>query len=188
MQDPKNRQKFAIWAPSHNFVGRIFATKARIDNRKNCETAIAPLHVTTICRTSALCRLRSVGVFGASQQIQRVSRLGFVTAATSLAGGQPNFARYLAVSWAATVYIYIFGSFCPLTQFYHVQNSLYVQVLRSPVSAALLHGIPAAGASETLRCGTRYGITELSERAQLIFGWAAITLGISAKWLIETLL
>jgi len=21
MQEPKNRQKFAIWAPSHNFVG-----------------------------------------------------------------------------------------------------------------------------------------------------------------------
>jgi len=21
MQDPKNRQKLAIWAPSHNFVG-----------------------------------------------------------------------------------------------------------------------------------------------------------------------
>jgi len=21
MQDPKNRQKFAIWAPSHKFVG-----------------------------------------------------------------------------------------------------------------------------------------------------------------------
>jgi len=21
MQDPKNSQKFAIWAPSHNFVG-----------------------------------------------------------------------------------------------------------------------------------------------------------------------
>jgi len=21
MQDPNNRQKFAIWAPSHNFVG-----------------------------------------------------------------------------------------------------------------------------------------------------------------------
>jgi len=28
----KNRQKFAICAPSHNFVGYIFATKARIDN------------------------------------------------------------------------------------------------------------------------------------------------------------
>jgi len=30
----KNHQKFAIWAPSHNFVGYIFATKARIDNRR----------------------------------------------------------------------------------------------------------------------------------------------------------
>jgi len=29
MQDPKHRQKFAIWAPSHNFVGLyIFAAKA----------------------------------------------------------------------------------------------------------------------------------------------------------------
>jgi len=34
MQDPKNRQKIAIWAPSHKFVGYIFATKARIDNRE----------------------------------------------------------------------------------------------------------------------------------------------------------
>jgi len=33
MQDPNNRQKFAIWTPSHNFVGCIF-TKKRIDNRK----------------------------------------------------------------------------------------------------------------------------------------------------------
>jgi len=33
----KSRQKIAIWAPSHNFVGLYvrFATKARIDNRKN---------------------------------------------------------------------------------------------------------------------------------------------------------
>jgi len=30
---PKNRQKFAIWAPSHNFVG-LCLRKARIDNRK----------------------------------------------------------------------------------------------------------------------------------------------------------
>jgi len=34
MQDAKNRQKFAIWALSHSYVGYIFATKARIDNRK----------------------------------------------------------------------------------------------------------------------------------------------------------
>jgi len=30
----KKSPKIAIWAPSHNFVDCIFATKARIDNRK----------------------------------------------------------------------------------------------------------------------------------------------------------
>ena len=58
-------------------------------------------------------------------------------------------------------------------------KSLYVQVLRSPILAALLHSTPAAGVSQPLRHGTRNGITELSLRAPPIFGWAAITLGIS---------
>jgi len=75
-------------------------------------------------------------------------------------------------------YIYIFGDSCPLTEFCPVQNSLYVQVLRSPILAALMHGTPAAGVSQTLRRGTRNGITELSPRAPPIFGRAAITLGI----------
>jgi len=60
-----------------------------------------------------------------------------------------------------------------------VPNSLCVKLLRSPILAALLHGTPAAGVSQTLRCGTINGITELSQRAPPIFGWAAITLGIS---------
>jgi len=35
IQVAKKSPKIAIWAPSHNFVGLyIFATKARIDNRK----------------------------------------------------------------------------------------------------------------------------------------------------------
>jgi len=34
MPDPKKSPKIAIWAPSHNLLGYIFATKARIDNRK----------------------------------------------------------------------------------------------------------------------------------------------------------
>ena len=46
------------------------------------------------------------------------------------------------------------------------------------VLAALLHGTPAAGVSQTLRRGTRNGITELSQRAPPIFGWATIALGI----------
>jgi len=75
-------------------------------------------------------------------------------------------------------YIYIFGSSCPLSEFCPVQSSLYVQVLRSRILAALLHGTPTAGISQTLRRGKRNGITELSQRAPLILGRAAITLGI----------
>jgi len=36
-------------------------------------------------------------------------------------------------------YIYTFGGSCHLTKFRHVQNSLCVQVLRSPILAALLY-------------------------------------------------
>jgi len=75
-------------------------------------------------------------------------------------------------------YVYNFGGSYPLTEFCPVQISLYVQVLRSPILAALLHGTPAAGVSQTLRRGTRNGITELSQRAPSIVGCAVITLGI----------
>jgi len=74
-------------------------------------------------------------------------------------------------------YIYTFWGSCPLTDCFPVQNSLYVQVLRSRILAALLHGTPV-GVSQTLRRGTRNGITELSQRVPPIFGRAAITLGI----------
>jgi len=51
-----------------------------------------------------------------------------------------------------------------------VQNSLYIQLLRSPVLAALLHGTPAAGVSQTLRRGKKNAITQLSQRVPLICG------------------
>ena len=73
---------------------------------------------------------------------------------------------------------YTFWGFCPLMEFCYVQNSLCVLVLRSPILAALRLGTPAAGLSQTLRRGTRNGITELSLRAPPVFVWAAITLGI----------
>jgi len=43
---------------------------------------------------------------GHPSKFQRISRLGFVTAATSLNGSQLKFARSLAVSWAGTLYIH----------------------------------------------------------------------------------
>ena len=45
------------------------------------------------------------------------------------------------------------------------------------VLAVLLHGTLVVGVSQTLRRGTRNGITELSQRAPL---WAAITLDIGS--------
>ena len=81
--------------------------------------------------------------------------------------------------WPSPGLVYIFGGCCPLTEFCPVQNSLYVQVLRSPIFAALLHGTPAAGVTQTLHRRTRNGIMELSQTAPPIFGRAAITLGIS---------
>jgi len=53
-------------------------------------------------------------------KFQLVSHLGFITAATSLNGRQPNFALCLAGSWAGTLYIN-FGGSCRLMEFCQVQ-------------------------------------------------------------------
>jgi len=73
-------------------------------------------------------------------------------------------------------HVYILGGSCPLTEFCQVQNSLCVQVLRSPVLAALLHS--SSGRQKTLRRSTKNGTTELAQRSPPIFAWAAISLGI----------
>jgi len=48
-------------------------------------------------------------------------------------------------------YTHTFGGSCPVTEFCEVQNSLCVQVLSSPILAALLHGTRVVGVSQTLR-------------------------------------
>ena len=65
--------------------------------------------------------------------------------------------------------IYTFGGSCPLTEFCHVQNARYVQFLRSPILAALLHALQQRASAKL--CGVEH-------RAPPIFGRAAITLGI----------
>jgi len=77
----------------------------------------------------------------------------------------------------STLYIH-FPGLLPGNIICHVQNSLCVQVLRSAILTALLHGTLAACVSRTLRLGTSNGIMALSQRAPPIFGWVAITLGI----------
>jgi len=99
------------------------------------------------------------GSLGYPSKFQRVLRVGFITAPTSLNGRKPNFARCLAISWAGTLYIFLGGS-CLLREFCQVQNSLCVQVLHCLVLAALLHGTWAMGVSQTLQRGTRNGIRD----------------------------
>jgi len=122
---------------------------------------------------------------GHPNKFQRVSRLAFVTAATSLTGCHLNSAQcaqYLAVSCAAIHYIYIFrgrgGALAP-DRVLPCAKFTSVQILRFRILAAFLHGTPAAGVSQTLRRGTSNGTTKLSQRAPPIFERAAITLGIS---------
>ena len=94
---------------------------------------------------------------GYPSKFQRLSRVGFVTAPTSLIGGQPNFARCLAVSWGGALYIHFRGPL-PLTEFCQVQSSLYVQVLRSHILAALLHSTPLQQQASAKLCGVVHGM------------------------------
>ena len=120
----------------------------------------------------------TVGEFGAPQQIS-TGFASWLRYCSDFAQRRPTklctmFCRLLG--WYT---IYIFGGSCPLTEFCLMQNSLYVQLLRSPILAALLHGTPSESVIHALRHATRHGITELSQRVQPIFSWAAITLDIS---------
>jgi len=109
---------------------------------------------------------------GHPSKFQPVSHFAFITAATSLTGGQPNFARCLAVSWAGTLCIHFLG-LLPRWNFARCKNSRYIQVLHSRILAALLQSTPSTRFIQTLRRGTR------RQRAPPIFGWVDITLGIS---------
>jgi len=86
-------QKIAVCAPSHNFVGLYFATKARIDNRKKLVKQPCLSHMFSqygeLRPTSGGDLLSSLGHSG---YFQRVSRLGSVTARHSGSERQPNFA------------------------------------------------------------------------------------------------
>jgi len=91
--------------------GYVFATEARIDNRKknllsSNISSTCPPQYGELRPTSGWDRS---GSLGHPSKFQRVSRLGSVTAATSLDGSQPNIARCLAVSWAGTLHIHFQG-------------------------------------------------------------------------------
>jgi len=94
----RGSQQFAKNSPSvhhrTNLSGSIFATKARIDNRKKCQTAMPPPHVLTIWYgelrpTRGWDLLASLGH---PNKFQRVSRPSSVTPRHSSSERQPNLA------------------------------------------------------------------------------------------------
>jgi len=108
------RNKIAKNSPSAyqrtNLSGYIFATKILIGNRKKLGKQQYLPHLSSqygkLRTTNGWDRFVSLGH---PSKFQRVSRLGFVNAATSLNGSQPNFVQCLVVSWAGTLYIHFWG-------------------------------------------------------------------------------
>jgi len=88
----KKSSKIAIWAPSHNLSGYIFATKAHIDSRKKFVKQQYLLSMSSqygeLRSTNSWDRFVSLGH---PCKFQRVSRLGSLTARHSSIGRQPNF-------------------------------------------------------------------------------------------------
>jgi len=65
----------------------------------------------------------------------------------------------------------VYDSLYTFSALAQLQNSVCVQVLRSAILAALLHGTRAVGVRQSLRRGTRNGIMELSQRTPPILTW-----------------
>jgi len=91
-----------------NLSSYVFATKAGIDNRKKnlLNSSISCTSFHNMVNVGPLSAEIGLPVWGTPANFQRVSLLGFVTAATSLNRGQPKFAPCLAVSCAGTLYIH----------------------------------------------------------------------------------
>jgi len=88
----------------------MHAARWKCRTQKLCKKSPSAHHRTTLSvytvATKAYIDNRSLGHL---TKFQWVSRLGFVTAPTSLNGDQPNFARCLAVSCTGTIYIHFRG-------------------------------------------------------------------------------
>jgi len=160
----KNRQKFAICAPSSalsDCIFTAFAAKACIDKRKKLVKQQCLPHMSSqygeLQPTNGWDRFVSLGH---PSKFQQVSRLGVITAPTLLTGGQPNFARYLGRLMGSTLYIH-FGGSCPWWNVarckIHLASKSCVLLYWQCYCTALQQP-----ASAKLRRGTRNGITVLS--------------------------
>ena len=108
--DAKIRQKIAICAPSHNFV-RLYRRNQGI-YRQSEKKLVKQQYLLHMSRYG---ELRPTSDWERLASLRRPGKLRFVTAPTSLNGGQPNFARCLAVSCAGTLFIHFWRLLPPIS-------------------------------------------------------------------------
>ena len=149
-------QKIAKNSPSAHhrttLSGYIWATKAHIDNRKKLLSS----NISSICSDNilnfGLLTAENCWRVWAPQEISNFN--GFRVLASILQQRRsPDANQTLHDVWPSHALVYTFlGGSWPLTEFCQLQYSLYVQILCSPILAALglLHGSRALGVSQTL--------------------------------------
>jgi len=161
-------QKIAISAHHRTTLSSyIFASKVYIDSRKKMlNSNISSTHLYNMANFGLLTAEIGLGVRGTPANFN-----GYGVLASLLQRRRsPEANQTLHGVWSSPVlahHIYTFRGSCALTEFCQVQNSLYVQVLRSPILAALLYGTAAAGVSQTAAWYTEW-------TSPPIFSWAPI--------------
>ena len=110
------------------------------------QSEISPPYVLAVWWTSAQKQLRSIGEFGAPQQIST----GFTSRLNSLLHQRRSTEvnqtlHYIWPSFRLLHYVCIIAGSCPLTEICQVQNSLCVQVLCSAILEAWLDGARLLG-------------------------------------------
>ena len=126
------------------------------------------IYVLTIWRTSAHQRLRLVRKFEASQQIS-TGFSSWLRYCSDVAHRRPTKLCTMFGRLLGCYTIYTFWRLLLLTDFCQVQSSLYVQLLRSTILTALLHGTPAAGVSQSAAWYTEWNYGTFAQGATYIW-------------------
>jgi len=130
IQDVKNRQKFAIWEPSHNFVGLQLRHVSKIGKKLLNSNIFSTCPHSPQYRASFGPLTAEIGlpIWGTPANFN-----GFRVLPSLLQRHRSAEANQtLHDVWPSPGllrYVYVFGGACPLTEFGQLQNSLYVPSL-----------------------------------------------------------